>query len=98
LKRVLLKNLKHFYKGCLICSRINATIFKRDTSLKELSKPKNEDADHEENNESGEEDPIKIQKEINGLKTGQNILIKIKSIQYEQNNLFIVASFVKCLE
>ena len=51
-----------------------------------------------DDDETGEEDPLKIQEAFNSLKTGQSVLIKIKSIQYEQNNLFIVASFVKSLE
>jgi hypothetical protein len=39
-----------------------------------------------------------MRNELNSLAIGQNILVKIKSIQYEQNNLFLVATFVKPLE
>lgn len=66
--------------------------------MKGHKKSKNEDVDNLTDNQSGEEDPVKIQQTLNSLKTGQSVLIKIKSIQYEQNNLFIIASFVKCLE
>ncbi len=34
---------------------------------------------------------------INSLKIGSNVLIKIKSIQYEHNSLFLIASFVDLL-
>lgn len=70
------------YVGCLICDRINATIFKR-VNLN--------------NSNSQEVDPVQDD-DLSNLYIGQNILIKIKSIQYEQNNLFIVATFVKSLE
>jgi hypothetical protein len=65
------------YIGCLICGRINATIFKNN---KKIGLTDEETA------------------ELNSLFIGQEVLIKIKSIQYEENNnLFIVANFVKAL-
>ena len=92
--------LNFFSKGCLICGRINATIFKREKNLKQV-KPhtqlKNEDAS-DNDKEMQEDEFIQSQEALKTLTIGQNILIKIKSMQYEQNNLFLVASFVKCLE
>lgn len=46
--------------------------------------------------DGNEEESNQIREEVKNLSIGQEILIKIKSIKYEQNkNLFIVASFVK---
>ena len=69
------------YLGCLICGRINASIFINDKS------------GGEETDESKQ-----ISADLHSLELGQDILIKIKTIKYEQNNnLFIIASFVKSL-
>ena len=37
----------------------------------------------------------KYEEELKQLSIGDNIIIKIKNIKYEQNNLFITASFEK---
>ena len=78
----------------MICERINASIFIND------QKVGNKQAKEEAEGTDGEEEESKqIQSEdLQNLDIGQEILIKIKTIKYEQNNdLFIVASFVKSL-
>jgi hypothetical protein len=78
-------NLIGFLKsGCLICGKINATVFKHKKVKKE--------------GEIVTSEQQMAENAINGLKIGNNVLIKIKSIQYEHNNLFLVASFVDLLE
>ena len=70
--------------GCLICGRINATIFRKGKKAN-LATPGSNLDDSKET-------------ELNSLYIGQEILIKIKNIQYEKNNdLFIAAFFVKSL-
>ena len=69
----------------MVCDRINATIFK-----KVIKNKRNNSSDHTDM--SLEE---KYEEELKQLSIGDNIIIKIKNIKYEQNNLFITASFEK---
>ncbi len=64
-----------FFLGCLICDRVNATIFKKKTKQTE------------------NDEEISLAAELNNLYVGQEILIVIKNIQYEQNDLFLIANF-----
>jgi hypothetical protein len=68
-----------YFTGCIICDRINVTIFKNHTFFNQTDK-KNE---------------IGSNFELQKLKISDNILIKIKSIQKEKNNIFIVADFIE---
>lgn len=81
--KAVVNKLGETYINCLICDRINATIFKRST-VKNSKK-----------SESTEE--ISIENSLNSLSIGDNILIKIKNIQYETDNIFIIATFHKTL-
>lgn len=63
------------FKGCLICEKINASVFINKNVENESSEAALSD--------------------VKDLHIGQEILIKIKSVKYEQNNLFITASYVK---
>lgn len=89
------------YIGCLICERINASIFINDKVGSQPVKEGAKKSDGEETATDGEEtgESKQIQSEdLQNLDIGQEILIKIKTIKYEQNNdLFIIASFVKSL-
>ncbi|CAF1058510.1 unnamed protein product [Brachionus calyciflorus] len=77
------------YINCLICDRINATIFKRiqGNNIKKSQSNADVSAADSENAE----------KNLDGLSIGDNILIRIKSIKYEPNNIFITANFEKSL-
>lgn len=65
------------YINCLICGKINATVFKRFNIKKE-----------DDTNE--DDDKLNV---LNSLNVGQEILIKIKNIKYEQNSVFLIATF-----
>ncbi len=54
--------------------------------------------DEDDENEEDDHNEEANQLQLNNLAIGQDVLIKIKSIQYEQNNLFLIASFVKILQ
>ncbi len=49
---------------------------------------------------SKESDHIKdeLNESLNNLKVGQNILIKINNIKYEQNDLFLIADYYSSYE
>ena len=66
----------------MICERVNATIFKK--------KPKQGD------NESTAS--ISQEYDLSNLYVGQEILIIIKNIKYEQNDLFLTAIFHSIIE
>lgn len=85
----------------MICERINASVFINDKVGSQSVNVGAKKSDGEETATDGEEseESKQIQSEdLQNLDIGQEILIKIKTIKYEQNNdLFIIASFVKSL-